>query len=371
MYLRPFRALYPDLEKIESIETFLESVKEDYQAFAKAGVFLEMDIEALYVYRITRGINQYTGLIAGVDIEDLVTGKIKAHEKTIREKEEMQVQLLSDRKASVKPILLFYRSDAIIRDCMTQCVSTARPDFDLVIDGGKIRHQFWSIIDPEQVVLLQQLFKDRVESTYIADGHHRISAALRLFESYGDRAVSDPLSNPFRNIFCALFASDELEVLDFKRILDVARFPECQDLLAEMGKLCDVLAMKAPGLPNDRHELTLYYRGKWHRLRWKPEILERIDARFDTTLLSKVLFRDTLHVTDINNDDRLHYIGADLTTKQLEEYTDQMEDGAAFCLHPLEVNEVLEVTDAGLTLPPKSTWFEPRLKNGAIVMGYN
>ena len=367
MQLTPFQASYPRLAQIDSIDEFLHSVKEDYLSFARLGGYQRHPGRALYVYQIDFGTQSCTGVVAGVPVEDFVVGKIRAHEMTIAEKEDKQLELLRLRKASVKPILLSYRDGSALVTYLEELVSGRTPDFRLQVAEGQEVHQFWGITTHREILAVQQLFQEHIPHCYIADGHHRIAATVKLHQERnknGDETA-------FGQLFCAFFSSRELKVFDFKRILQLSDRELFGEVLEHMAHYCHVQYLDQPALPRERHQFTMYYRGSWYLLRWKDFLLKEANRVFDAILLHERIFTKLLGVKQLKEEQAITYLPGLADAATVEEAVDAREQSVGFCLFPLGVKEIFDNSDEGVTLPPKSTWFEPRLKNGLMVMDYN
>ncbi len=364
MHLRPIKATYPRLAKISSIETFLKTVKEDYHSYLEKDCFLQHESAAICIYQIREKEETYVGIVSGVDIRDFLDGKIKAHENTIEEKENKQIQLMLNRQASVKPILLSYPANTQINEWIQSITEQRPPDFDWKINDGNASHRFWYVIEKENIRVIQRLFKEHVGSTYIADGHHRTTAATKLFEKCADSLES----NPYREILCAFFSSTELRVFDFKRVIDLQDAEQHHQLLDRLSSICSIDRLVEASLPINRHFLTMYYKRGWYQLQWRKEVLDHSTSQFDAVLLNDYIFKDIFGILDVKTDHRIQYLDGKTSLIDFMKRSDALKFGVAFNVYPMEIREIFENTDRGVTLPPKSTWFEPRLKNGLIVL---
>ena len=367
MQLTPFRACYPRLAQVASIDGFLQTVKEEYLSYTRQGIFQSRSRPAFYIYRISTRTEQYTGVIGGVPIREFLDGKIRAHEKTIAKKEQIQAQLLGLRQASVKPILLSYPEDAALTDRINELVREKTADFYLQASQGEEEHLFWCIEQPEDIRNLEELFRTRVRHCYIADGHHRIAATALLHRE----AAAGNGSPLFEHLFCAFFSSRELRIFDFKRIVRLEEGHAFENVLIGLSRFCDLQPLTQPALPEQRHQFTMYHQGQWYRLSWKRAFLAGYERVFDAILLHDQVFHDLLGVAKAKDEQRITYLPGMVNAAQLEARVDAETRSIGFCLFPLSIEEIFDNTDEGVTLPPKSTWFEPRLKNGLLVMDYN
>lgn len=368
MHLTPFRASYPRLEQIKAPDDFFGSIKQDYRAYYDEGYFYKAERPALYIYRIELPERQYTGLIAGVDIKDFLDGNIRKHEHTLAAKEEKQMLLLRKRRAAVKPVMLAYATVEVI----DQWLQAYTEQFDPVLHipfSEDTHHRVWAIESPTLIEELQQLFRIHVPVTYIADGHHRTSTAVRMYQRMRDGEIQ----GDFNNLFAAFFPNRDIEIRDFNRVVTSLNGHTPTVFMAKLSQVFEIEVRSAPSRPVRKFELTMYLRGEWYHLRWKERImLEYADETviLDAMLLDHKVMARVLGIEDVRNDSRVRYVegprGIDGLLKQAEKF----DDSVAFCLYPVQMEEVMAVADIGQVLPPKSTWFEPRMKNGVIVQEY-
>jgi uncharacterized protein (DUF1015 family) len=356
------------LEQIKAPDDFFGAIKQDYRTYYEQGYFYKVDQPALYIYRIEQTERQYTGLIAGVDIKDFLDGNIRKHEHTLAAKEEKQMLLLRKRRAAVKPVMLAYATVEII----DQWLLAYTEQFDAVLDipfGKDESHKVWAIESPTLIEELQQLFRVHVPAAYIADGHHRTSTAARMYQKMKDGEIK----GDFNNLFAAFFPNRYVEIRDFNRVVTSLNGHTATIFIAKLSQVFEIEVLPKPSRPERKFELTMYLQGEWYRLRWKERImLEYADETviLDAMLLDHKVMAKVLGIEDVRNDSRVRYVegpkGIDGLLKQAEKY----EDSVAFCLYPVQMEEVMAVADIGQVLPPKSTWFEPRMKNGVLVQEY-
>jgi uncharacterized protein (DUF1015 family) len=366
MRIIPFRAHYPNLDFITSPDSFFESVRDEYSDHLANGFFHPTAAEGLYLYQIEGRGRRYTGLIAMIDIQDYLDGRIRKHEQTLTEKEQLQIQLLMKRNAIIKPILLGYqRVDAIEEWLEKQCEARP-PSMEVVFEKWGETHRIWQMADAASLKYAQELFSRLVSHTYIADGHHRATIAAILHQ----RMSGQPEGNKYNRLMCALFGSDQLEILDFNRVIDGLRELSPTHFMARLGGLFKVKILKGPAPPRRKHEIILFFNREWYRLRWRRSVLNSYrehEVILDTMLLNEKVLRDVLGITDIRNDARIQYVEGPLRVEGVRQRTLLSEYNIGFCLYPVQWNELTRLVDAGEVLPPKSTWFEPRMKNGLVV----
>ncbi len=368
MQLIPFRATYPQLNKIDDPEDFFGAVKQDYREFYEQGYFYQAEQPAFYIYQIQRPERSHTGLIANVAIKDFLDGKIRQHEHTLSAKEEKQMLLLHKRRAAVKPVLLTYPAVDRIRQWLEQFVQEREAALSIPFAREEV-HKCWPVASAADIAALQQLFSEEVPVTYIADGHHRTSTAARMYQ----RMVDGEVDGPFESLFAAFFPDHDIEIRDFNRVITYLNDHTPVNFLAHLSKVFEIDPMQAPACPGRKFELTMHLDGGWYRLRWKEHILlEYADEPviLDAMLLDHKVMAKVLGIEDVRNDQRVKYVEGPKGIDGLLKQVNKAEECVAFCLYPVQMEEVMAVADIGQVLPPKSTWFEPRLKNGVLVREY-
>lgn len=368
MQLTPFKATYPRLGKIESPDAFFGAVKQDYRDFYEQGYFYQAAKPALYIYRIQKPERSFTGLIAGVAIQDFLDGKIRQHEHTLSVKEEKQMLLLRKRRAAVKPVLLTYPAVQGIQQWLEEYTLANEAVLRIPFQPEEL-HQCWVIDDPQYISELQKLFADRVPVTYIADGHHRTSTAVRMYQRMKDGEVQ----GQFDALFAAFFPDHDIEIRDFNRLITSLNGHSPPTFIAQLSQVFEIEPMAEPACPSRKFELTMFLNGEWYRLRWKERVmLEYADEPviLDAMLLDHKVMAKVLGIEDVRNDRRVKYIEGPKGIEGLLKQADKAAECVAFCLYPVQMEEVMAVADIGQVLPPKSTWFEPRMKNGVLVQEY-
>ncbi len=353
MQLYPFKAMLPKLEQIGDLQAFFPTVKSKYLKYKGQDLFETTDIPSIYLYEIKQvGRRAYRGIIATTDVQHYINKDIKGHEATITAKEQKQLKMLEKRKAQVKPILLTYRQVPVIDAWMEQ-QSRLKPSFQIALDGNQ--HTFWRIQNTVEVQILADFFQRHVPTTYIADGHHRAASATNLY-----------LSNPqYDRIMTAFFSFKDLDILDYNRIVEHPKMPV---LLKHLHDLFKVNKMVTPAKPKQKHQISFYYDKQWYSLKWKKNVLSKqTKVVLDTDLLNSYVLKDLFNIQDIRTAPNIDYVGSAEGTKGIEQAVDKAPNRAGFCMYPVSLDDMAALVDLGEVLPPKSTWFEPRMLNGITV----
>ncbi len=365
MHIRPFRGVFPREHAVKLEDSFFLSVKEQYAEFAKAGMFEQASNEAFYIYQIRTKARNYTGLVACAKVEDYFDGNILKHEKTLEAKEKVQLALLLRRQACVKPVLLTYPTVDAIQQWMEAFMAAEQPFYEHDFEGGQETHHLWEVSNWSDIKALSVLFEDQVPKTYIADGHHRLSTVAHMYEKQG--------GHTFEQLLCAFFPSSELVILDFNRVVEVPDHISSTLLMARLSEVFDIKPLKRATRPRRKHDIVMQLKKEWYCLTWKSTTLDRYadeKVLLDAALLNKIVLNEILEIEDVRTDQRISYVEGPKGLRGLQKATKNCKRGVGFCLYPISFEEMALLADQDKMLPPKSTWFEPRMKNGLVVQAF-
>jgi uncharacterized protein (DUF1015 family) len=367
MKIYPFKAIYPHSKKIASSDSFFSSVRDDYNKYYDKGYFEKADEKAYYILEIKQGNKVHSGLVATLDVTDYSKGRIVRHEQTIESSEQEMLKILLSRGAMVKPVLLCHpEQKEIVREL--QKLKRKKDRLKTIsASSGKNEYILYQIPE-EEGADLAKLYDTLVPKVYIADGHHRCSTGEKLLATYGDDKHRD-----YSLLLTALFSFDQLDILDYNRIVQLPESLSLPKFIAQLSELADIQALSRAAKPERKHDVTLCINREWFLLTWKKETLEKynhLPAILDADVLNKEILEKLLDIEDVRSDDRVEYISGDLGSEKVEEKTMQSDHHAGFCIFPVSFDELVTISDSGGTLPPKSTWFEPRMINGFVVKAY-
>ncbi len=356
IHIQPFEAILPKINMIHAPDSFFTQVKEQYQGLAKAGYFQKEASKAVFVYRIEGALGSHLGLLAALPVQDYLDGNVLKHEQTLAAKEEKTAKLVLDRGAMIKPVVLTYRPVEAITALLNEIAATA-PSYKIALKSGK--HTFWKVTDATTIDTLQGAFSSHVEKTYIADGHHRVASAANLFTH----------TKQHEHILSAFFATTELNIWDYNRMVEGLNNQSPLTIMAKLCDVCHITPLEKMAAPRKKHELAMYLDGQWFSLRWRKEVLENctgIAGQLDSNLLNEHILKTILGIADIRTDFRVTYWegvkGLDVLTQR------GRVPVVSFALFPVSTEDFLNLADNDEIMPPKSTWFEPRIKNGLIAM---
>lgn len=339
--------------------------RENFDRMCEQGVLLQDPQPAYYLYELTMGNHTQTGLVAAASVADYDTNRIRKHEFTRPDKEDDRVRQVSVLSAQTGPVFLTYRHHPEI-DAIVKQVTAGGAEVDVTADDG-VRHRLWTVTDGEDIETITRVF-DAMDCLYIADGHHRSAAASRVA---AQRKADNPDHNgnePYNYFLSVIFPDNQMQILDYNRVVKDLRGLEPEQFVAAIRNDFEVTAEDKPVKPAKAHEFGMYLKGQWYRLKIKDERVPQDDpvARLDVSLLANHLIGPLLGVDDPRRDKRIDFVGGIRGLKELEKRVDSGEMEVAFSLFPTSLADLMAVADAGEVMPPKSTWFEPKLADGLV-----
>jgi uncharacterized protein (DUF1015 family) len=332
---------------------------ENLDRMVTSGILIRDDKPCYYVYRLTWGDRQQTGLAAIASLADYASNRIRKHELTTPVKEDDRVRQIQAVDAQTGPVMIAYRAAREI-DTMLARATARAAEVDVTADDG-VRHEMWVIHDDETISALTRAF-DALPAVYIADGHHRSAAAARVAEARGARAGSH------RYFLAVLFPDHQMTILDYNRVIRDLNGRSPDQLIAELRKHFAVEASGAPVRPAAAAEFGMYLAAQWYRLRLRGDLVPADDpiGRLPITLLARNVIEPLFGITDPRTDKRIDFIGGGRGLDELARRVASGEMAVAFALYPTQMSDLMAVADAGGIMPPKSTWFEPKLADGMV-----
>jgi len=329
------------------------------QAMVEQGILQREDRACYYVYRLTMGDHTQTGLVAVASVADYDINRIRKHEFTRPAKEDDRVHQIEALNAQTGPVLLAYKSQAGI-DQLIESVTSNPPEYDLKADDG-IGHAFWVVKDPSVIDQLTAGF-DRTEALYIADGHHRSAAASRVAAELN--AGPDDMSGYFLSV---IFPHNQMQILDYNRVVKDLNDLSVNELLENVAASFEIREQQSAVSPSRSGEFGMYLAGRWYRLTIHADRLSQDPvARLDVSLLANNLLEPVLGISDPRTDPRIDFVGGIRGLGELEKRVDSGEMAVAFSMFPTSMEDLMAVADANQVMPPKSTWFEPKLADGLV-----
>jgi len=364
MKIKPFRPCFPHLDKLDSPDAFCAEAKNLYNKYVAQGLYQQAQSPGFFIYQIQSVTGEHTGLVTLNEVEDFFEGKVKKHEATLLERKKHQMELFLRWEAVLKPVLLTYPPVPDIGAWLTAFTRQHKPMFVARFKQGRVRHSVWAVSDAQDIHVLQSLFAKHVHSTYIADGHHRTATMAMLHEQRGKYPQYD-----FDHLFCAFFATDQLDILDYNRVAEIPKDMSPMRFMAQISKVFNMEPLEWPRRPLEKHEIVMCLQKEWYALHWRPEVLEGLDEQndlLDASLLNERVLGNMLGITDVRSDNRVSYVDGSKGMEGLQKAANG-RNRVGFALYPVYFSDMIFLADAGEILPPKSTYFEPRLKSGMLV----
>lgn len=352
-----------------SVDTYDERVyakaKELLEGMIENGTFVTDTDECYYIYELTMDGRTQTGLVACASIDDYANNVIKKHENTRADKEADRIHHVDTCNAQTGPIFLAYRANQVIRTIMNR-VKTEKALYDFVADDG-ISHKVWKIAAKEDITAIRDAF-DKIDSIYISDGHHRAASAVKVGFKRREENPGYKGDEEFNFFLSVLFADEELMIMPYNRVVKDLNGHSPVEFLDLISKSFDVEKVGSePYAPTAKGTVGMYLNDEWYKLTAKDEIksADPVDG-LDVSLLQNNLLSPILGIGDPRVDKRIDFIGGIRGLKELERRC-SLDMKVAFSMYPTSIQELFNVSDAGLLMPPKSTWFEPKLRSGLFI----
>lgn len=341
-----------------------EKCAENFWRFRTDGVLVPDPVPCFYVYRLRMGDHVQHGIVAGFSVQEYEDDIIRKHELTRREKEDDRAYHTEKLMANAGPVLLTFRNRPDVQAIVTR-VSSGVPACDFVAPDG-IGHTLWVISDPALVKALQEAFA-AIPVTYVADGHHRSASAYRVRNNLRARNPRHTGQEAYNHFLAVAFPDDELKIMGYHRVVQDLNGLSTEQFLARAGERFDVEPCDDPE-PGRARVFTMHLDGRWYRLTARPGSYPEGDPvkSLDAAILQDNLLAPILGIDDPRTSKRIDFVGGIRGTGELEKRC-RTDMKVAFALHPVSVAQLMAIADAGAIMPPKSTWFEPKLRSGVVV----
>ncbi len=333
--------------------------REKFLSFIENGTLERQDSEQFYIYRQIKSDFVYTGIIAAIAASAYMDGTIKIHEQTLSKKEEKLRDYLQVVGINAEPVMFTYQHKSSL-DEMVGRLTTDAPYADFHFDGKQ--HQFWIIDKPEILEEIKDKFRG-IENVYVADGHHRSASSVLLAESMKEK------EGPWSRFLGIFFPDHNLQLFEFNRLVKDGNGLSTEEMLSELAG--DFIVEEIPGniyKPRHLHEISMYTDGHWYSLKLRPDRQNnQLSDKLDANLLSKHILDPILGVKDLRNDPRVDFISGIKGPEALKEQVDNGKFAVAFGLFPVSFEQFFSFSNKGKIMPPKTTWFEPKLLNGLVI----
>lgn len=341
---------------------------ENFKLWQSRGWLRQDDKEMYYIYAQTMNGHTQYGLVAAANVDDYMTGKIKKHELTRKEKEDDRMIHVRIQDANLEPVFFAYPDVEEMNKIVSDYVSTHNPEYDFIAEDG-FGHTFWAITDDKINTRITEIFKD-IPAMYVADGHHRTAAAARVGAEKRENNPNHTGNEEYNYFLAVIFPSSQLHVIDYNRVVRDLNGLEPDEFIEKLKQSFDVREIGTEIYkPNALHNFGMYLNGKWYSLTAKAGTYNDNDpiGVLDVTVLSNLVFDKILNLGDLRTSNRIDFVGGIRGLGELQKRVDSGEMVAAFALYPVTMRQIIDIADTGNIMPPKTTWFEPKLRSGLVI----
>lgn len=345
-----------------------QSAADHFKMFQEKGWLVQDNKENYYIYAQTmNGKTQY-GLVVGAYVNDYLSGVIKKHELTRRDKEEDRMKHVRVCNANIEPVFFAYPDNKVLNDLIMRYAATT-PEYDFIAPIDGFRHQFWVISDDKDIATITAEFA-KMPSLYIADGHHRSAAAALVGAEKAKQNPHHTGKEEYNYFMAVCFQASQLTILDYNRVVKDLNGMTSEQFLEALKKNFTV-ECKGTDIykPTHLHEFSLYLDGKWYSLVAKEGTYDDTDpiGVLDVDISSRLILDQLLGIKDLRSDKRIDFVGGLRGLKELKRRVDSGEMRMALALYPVSMKQIMDIADSGKIMPPKATWFEPKLRSGLII----
>lgn len=338
-----------------------DRAKENLNNMISAGTLIREGKPCYYIYQLIMGKRKQTGLVCVSSVDDYNQDIIRKHEFTRPEKENDRINHIKVTGAQTGNVFLAYKNDAGIDSLIDNWKNSHIPEYDFTADDG-IQHTIWIVNEDAVIGEITRKFQNNISHTYIADGHHRAASAAKVRAALGADAPEAA-----SHFLTTLFPSNQLAILDYNRVVKDLKGMNADSFIAKLSEHFDVVPSDKPVQPQQLHQFGMYLAGKWYQLIAKPGIWTNDPIGvLDVTILQNNILHTLLGIEDPRTDKRIDFVGGIRGLSELEKRVNSGEMAVAFSLYPVSIEQLFDIADSGNVMPPKSTWFEPKLRDGLL-----
>jgi uncharacterized protein (DUF1015 family) len=362
----------PEIDLEEGVNLYSPKVynkaKENLEKFKSSGWLVADDEDYLYIYAQTMfGKTQY-GIVGCASVEDYMNNVIKKHELTRPDKEEDRMKHVRITNANMEPVFFSYPAVNEIDDIVAKYVKAHKADYDFTADDG-VGHHFWVLRDADKIKRIIELF-EKLPATYVADGHHRTAAAALVGNEKAQNNPNHTGKEEYNYFLAVHFPDNQLTIIDYNRVVKDLNGYSATDFIEKLNVGFDVVE-KGTDIykPDSLHNFGMYLEGKWYSLTAKSGTYDDNDpiGVLDVTILTNQVLEPLLDIKDLRRSKRIDFVGGIRGLEELERRVDSGEMKVAFALYPVSMQQLIDIADSGEIMPPKTTWFEPKLRSGLVV----
>lgn len=346
-----------------------EQAARNFKKFQDKGWLVQDEKPAYYIYAQTmNGKTQY-GLVVGAFVEDYLNGTIKKHELTRKDKEEDRMKHVRVNDANIEPVFFAYPDNKVLDELINKYVKNNAPEYDFIAPIDGFGHQFWVISDANDIDIITKEFA-KMPALYIADGHHRSAAAALVGAEKANNNPNHKGDEEYNYFMAVCFQASQLTILDYNRVVKDLNGLTSAQFLEKLEKNFDVQKMgKEIYHPTGLHNFSLYLDGEWYSLTAKQGTYNDADpiGVLDVDISSRLILDEILGIKDLRTDKRIDFVGGIRGLNELKERVDSGEMKMALALYPVSMQQIMDIADSGKIMPPKATWFEPKLRSGLVI----
>ena len=340
-----------------------QTAKRNFIDMRVKGILIQDESPRFYIYRQQMGARLQTGIVGLMNAAEYDAGKIKKHELTRKDKEEDRIRHVDTVNAQTGPVFISYRERQSLNSIVDQ-ITDGVPEYDFTAEDG-IKHTVWIVTEAAQIEAIKKEFL-AVDALYIADGHHRAAAATTIARNRRNNDKDNQALKEYESVLAVFFPHTQLKVMDYNRAVKDLRCLTPQQFLEKIGSGFTISENFTARSPQQLHDFGMYLDGRWYKITIKEGLYDANDpvASLDAAILQDHLLYPVLGIADPRVDDRIKFIGGIRGMDELEKLVNQDGFAVAFSLYPTTMEQIIKVADAGAIMPPKSTWFEPKLRSG-------
>lgn len=350
-------------------EAIYKKGRENYELLKDNQVLIQDAKEQYYIYQLIMNGHKQTGIVGCCAIDDYFNNVIKKHELTRPDKEEDRKNHVRVGKINAEPVFFSYPHVAEIDLMVEDVKSAAQPVYDFLAEDG-IQHTLWLMSDENQIAAIERLFEEKVPSIYVADGHHRTAAGALVGEEFRTAAGGNSKDGKRYNYFMAVvFPDNQLKIIDYNRVVKDLNGLNENQLIEKLSASFEIEKKTGQYKPEKLHTIGMYLNGVWYKLIAKSSTYDDNDpvGVLDVTILSKQVLEPIFNIVDLRTDKRIDFVGGIRGLGELEKRVNSGEMKVAFAMYPVSMKQLINISDADLIMPPKVTWFEPKLRSGLFV----
>ena len=346
-----------------------EQAARNFKKFQDQGWLVQDEKPAYYIYAQTmNGKTQY-GLVVGAFVDDYLNGTIKKHELTRKDKEEDRMKHVRVNDANIEPVFFAYPDNKVLDELINKYVKNSAPEYDFIAPIDGFGHQFWVIADANDIDVITKEFA-KMPALYIADGHHRSAAAALVGAEKAKNNPNHKGDEEYNYFMAVCFQASQLTILDYNRVVKDLNGLTSAQFLEKVAQNFDVQKMgKEIYHPTGLHNFSLYLDGEWYSLTAKKGTYDDADpiGVLDVDISSRLILDEILGIKDLRTDKRIDFVGGIRGLNELKERVDSGEMKMALALYPVSMKQIMDIADSGKIMPPKATWFEPKLRSGLVI----